>query len=101
VHGEEVETCLVRHPGVSQVAVIGVPDKKWGLRIEAHVSRSDDVTEDQLRQWCRTSGLASFKQPKKYVFHRKLPTGVTGKLDRVSLREKYRDMADASSLGSA
>jgi acyl-CoA synthetase (AMP-forming)/AMP-acid ligase II len=101
VQGEEVENCLIGHPCVSQVAVIGIADKKWGFRVEAHVSRSDDVSEDQLRQWCQTSGLASFKAPKTYVFHDKLPVGVTGKLDRVSLRDQYKDLSEESSSGSA
>ncbi len=87
VQGEEVEICLMSHPGVSQVAVIGVPDAKWGQRIEAHVVASG-ASEADLREHCRER-LASFKQPKTYVFHEQLPVGVTGKLDRVTLRRRY------------
>lgn len=89
VNGEEVEVCLVDHPAVAQVAVIGVADEKWGNRIEAHVSLLGTVTENELRNWCVDNGLASFKQPKTYVFHQQLPTGITGKLDRVSLRQEH------------
>lgn len=89
VHGEEVETCLVQHPAVAQVAVIGVPDPKWGMRIEAHIACSAAVTEAELVEFAQHQGLAVFKRPKRYVFHEQLPVGVTGKLDRVSLRESY------------
>ena len=88
VHGEEVETFLLQHAAVSQVAVIGVPDPKWGQRIEAHVSCSAEVSAEELGLFCKDHGLAPFKQPKRYVFHEELPVGVTGKLDRVSLRER-------------
>jgi len=89
VQGEEVETCLVEHPAVSQVAVIGIADPKWGQAIQAHVAHSGEVTEAELGDFCRDRGLAPFKRPKSYVFHESLPTGVTGKLDRVSLRQQF------------
>lgn len=90
VQGEEVEICLIAHPGVSQVAVIGIPDPKWGHRIEAHVVVAAGVGEAELREHCRQQ-LASFKQPKTYVFHEQLPVGVTGKLDRPALRRRHAD----------
>ncbi|MCL4777128.1 MAG: acyl--CoA ligase [Gammaproteobacteria bacterium] len=99
VQGEEVEICLISHPGVSQVAVIGVRDPKWGYRIEAHAVVAAGVTEDDLREYCRTR-LASFKQPKTYVFHEQLPVGLTGKLDRPALRRRYA-AGDAPKGGSA
>lgn len=88
VQGEEVEICLLAHPGVAQVAVIGVRDAKWGYRIEAHVAVTGGTSEAELREFCRER-LASFKHPKTYVFHEKLPVGATGKLDRVALRRLY------------
>jgi acyl-CoA synthetase (AMP-forming)/AMP-acid ligase II len=88
VQGEEVEICLVAHPRVSQAAVIGVEDPKWGQRIEAHVVAASGTSEEELREHCRER-LAPFKRPKTYVFHAQLPLGTTGKLDRVELRRRY------------
>lgn len=89
VNGEEVEHCLLGHPSIAQVIVIGVPDKKWGQRIQAHVVCRGEVSAEELGEHCQARGLASFKQPKTYVFAETLPVGVTGKLDRVSVRNQY------------
>lgn len=89
VNGEEVEHCLLRHPAIAQIVVIGVPDPKWGQRIQAHIVRRGDVADTELSEFCKSQGLASFKQPKDYVFHQTLPVGATGKLDRVALRKQY------------
>lgn len=88
VQGEEVEICLMAHPGVLQAAVIGVRDADWGWRIEAHVAVAAGTSEEVLREHCR-GRLAPFKCPKTYVFHESLPVGVTGKLDRVALRRLH------------
>ena len=86
--GGELLRLLLQHPQIAQVAVIGRPDPKWGNRIEAHIASSEQLTAEQLQQFCEQQGLAPFKRPKHYVFHDKLPVGVTGKLDRVTLREQ-------------
>ena len=88
VMGEEVENCLIGHPAVQQVAVIGVPDPKWGQRVVAHVVSTAAVSEDELLEFCAQQGLAPFKRPKEFVLRKSLPVGVTGKLDRVTLREE-------------
>lgn len=88
VHGEEIEGALLRHPAVAQAAVIGVPDERWGQRIEAHlVLKKTGATAGELDAWCRGEGaLAGFKVPKAFHFVAQLPTGPTGKLYRRALR---------------
>ncbi|MCB9971135.1 MAG: class I adenylate-forming enzyme family protein [Hyphomonas sp.] len=88
VQGEEVELCLLAHPGVLQAAVIGVPDPKWGKRIDAFVAIGRGVGVDDLFAHCRAQ-LAAFKVPKNITVLDKLPVGATGKLDRMSLRKEY------------
>lgn len=88
VQGEEVELCLLAHPGVFQAAVIGVPDPKWGRRIDAFVAGRPDVSVEGLFAHCRTQ-LAAFKVPKNITLLEKLPVGATGKLDRLSLRKEF------------
>ena len=88
VQGEEVELCLLAYSGVHQAAVIGVPDPKWGMRIDAFVAVRPGVRVDDLFAHCRTQ-LAAFKVPKNITVLEKLPVGTTGKLDRLSLRKEY------------
>ena len=77
IYPAEVEGCLLRHPGVKEAAVIGVPDPKWTQRVVAVVVRSDGpdggaVTEEQLIAHCR-SLIASYKKPSRVEFVDELP----------------------------
>jgi 2-furoate---CoA ligase len=78
----EIESCLSLHPAVLEVAVVGLADKKWGKVITAFVKRNGPVTEHDLDQFCRTSGLANFKRPRRFVFVDALPKSPVGKLLR-------------------
>jgi 2-furoate---CoA ligase len=78
----EIESCLSLHPAVSEVAVVGLPDEKWGKIVTAFVKRNKVVSEAELEQFCRTSGLASFKRPRRYVFVAAIPKSPVGKLLR-------------------
>jgi 2-furoate---CoA ligase len=83
----EIESCLSLHPGVLEVAVVGLPDEKWGKIVVAFVKRRKDlkgvgVTAQELEQFCRTSGLANFKRPRRIVFVEDLPKSPVGKLLR-------------------
>jgi 2-furoate---CoA ligase len=78
----EIESCLSLHPAVLEVAVVGLADEKWGKVITAFVKRSGPVTEQDLEQFCRTSGLANFKRPRRFVFVDALPKSPVGKLLR-------------------
>jgi 2-furoate---CoA ligase len=78
----EIESCLSLHPSVLEVAVVGLADARWGKVVTAFVKRKAPVTEQELEQFCRTSGLANFKRPRRFVFVDALPRSPVGKLLR-------------------
>jgi 2-furoate---CoA ligase len=78
----EIESCISLHPAVSEVAVAGVADEKWGKVVVAFVKRHAPVTEDDLASFCRESGLANFKRPRRFIFVDNLPKSPVGKLLR-------------------
>ena len=83
----EVEAVIHRHPDVLEVAVIGVPDERWGEAIEAVVAlRSDTVDLPDLQTWCKQEGLSSLKVPETVVRVDSLPKNAVGKIDKASLR---------------
>jgi acyl-CoA synthetase (AMP-forming)/AMP-acid ligase II len=90
VYPREIEEVLVRHPAVREVAVIGVPDPKWGEGIKAVVSLvpGEAVTEEQLISFCRAS-IASYKKPKSVDFVDDLPKNNYGKILKRELRARY------------
>jgi acyl-CoA synthetase (AMP-forming)/AMP-acid ligase II len=86
----EVEDTLFSHPAVAEVAVIGVPDEKWGETIKALVVVADgeSVDERALIDHCRES-LAHFKCPTSVEFREELSRTATGKLQKFKLRAPY------------
>jgi 2-furoate---CoA ligase len=78
----EIESCLSLHGAVSEVAVVGLPDERWGKIVAAFVKRRGAVTPEELDQFCRQSGLANFKRPRRYVFVEAIPKSPVGKLLR-------------------
>jgi 2-furoate---CoA ligase len=78
----EIESCLSLHPAVLEVAVVGLPDERWGKVVTAFVKRSQPVGEQDLDQHCRESGLAAFKRPRRFVFVDAIPKSPVGKLLR-------------------
>src|SRR3954468_20386412 len=91
----EVEDCLYQHPAVAEVAVIGVPDEKWGETIKALiVLRPDnDVTERDLIDFTRER-MAHFKCPTSIEFRDALVRTATGKLQKFKLRQPYWEGRD-------
>jgi 2-furoate---CoA ligase len=81
----EIESCLSLHPAVSEVAVVGLADERWGKIVAAFVKRRAAVAQDELDQHCRASGLANFKRPRRYVFVEAIPKSPVGKLLRRKL----------------
>jgi acyl-CoA synthetase (AMP-forming)/AMP-acid ligase II len=86
----EVEDTLFLHPAVAEVAVIGVPDEKWGETIKALVVPRDgeSVTEQDLIDFCRER-LSHFKCPTSVEFRVSLARTATGKLQKFMLRQPY------------
>ena len=86
----EVEDCLYQHRAVAEVAVIGVPDEKWGETIKALVVVRDGetVTEAELIAHCRDR-LAHFKAPTSVELRDALDRTATGKLQKYKLRQPY------------
>jgi 2-furoate---CoA ligase len=81
----EIESCLSLHPAVSEVAVVGLADERWGKIVAAFVRRSAPVAPEALDQFCRQSGLANFKRPRRYLFVAAIPKSPVGKLLRRKL----------------
>ncbi|HEX2577199.1 MAG TPA: AMP-binding protein [Aquihabitans sp.] len=91
----EAEDALFSHPAVAEVAVIGVPDERWGELILALVvlAPGAEATEDELRDHCRTR-LAGYKVPKRIEFREELARTATGKLQKFKLRAPYWEGRD-------
>jgi 2-furoate---CoA ligase len=81
----EIESCLSLHASVSEVAVVGLADERWGKIVTAFVKRRGAVAADELDAFCRTSGLAGYKRPRRYVFVAEIPKSPVGKLLRRKL----------------
>ena len=86
----EVEDCLYQHAAVAEVAVIGVPDERWGETIKALVvvREGSAVTEAELIAHCR-GRLAHFKAPTSVELRDALDRTATGKLQKYKLRQPY------------
>jgi fatty-acyl-CoA synthase/long-chain acyl-CoA synthetase len=94
VYSTDVEDVLVTHPGVSQVAVIGVPDEKWGEAVTAIVVPEDeDLTAAAIHEFADAE-LADYKRPKQVAFREELPQTPYGKIDKKALREPYWEESD-------
>jgi len=86
----EVEDALYSHPDVAEVAVIGVPDSKWGETIKALVVLRPGctVTEQELIDHCKAK-VARYKAPSSVEFREVLARTATGKLQKFKLRAPY------------
>jgi Acyl-CoA synthetases (AMP-forming)/AMP-acid ligases II len=86
----EVEDCVFSHPAVAEVAVIGVPDEKWGETIKALVvvAPGAQVTEGEIIAYCKER-MAGYKAPTSVEFREDIPRTATGKVQKFKLREAY------------
>jgi fatty-acyl-CoA synthase len=90
VYPAEVEDALYQHPGIKEVAVIGVQDPRWGESVRAIVVPKDGVslTEQEVIEFTHDK-LARYKQPKSVVFTDVLPRNPAGKVLKFDLRERH------------
>ncbi|RYX95382.1 MAG: long-chain-fatty-acid--CoA ligase [Comamonadaceae bacterium] len=90
VYPREVENVLLAHAAIADVAVIGVPDEKWGESLLAVCVARDGQrpTDESLIAFCRER-LGGFKIPRQYTFVDALPRNASGKVLKRSLREPY------------
>jgi long-chain acyl-CoA synthetase len=90
VYSREVEDVLYRHPAVSEVAVIGIPDPVWVERVHALVVLKPEasVAEKEIIAFCKEH-LASYKSPKSVAFLESLPKSPQGKILKKEIRKNY------------
>jgi acyl-CoA synthetase (AMP-forming)/AMP-acid ligase II len=93
IYSREVEDCLLGHPDVDDVAVIGIPNEEYGEEVKAVVKLRADVPEtagtaELLRQYCRDH-MAHYKCPRSFDFVAELPRQWNGKLYKRLLRDQY------------
>ena len=95
VYPAEVENALFDHPAIGDVAVIGVPDEKWGEAVKAVVvlKPGSTVSEEEIIAHSRTK-IAGYKIPKSVDFAVVLPRNPTGKLLKRELRKPYWEGKD-------
>ncbi len=98
VYPAEVEAVLRTHPAVADVAVIGIPDERWGEVVHAvvvlratHADR-EAALRDELLPWCRRQ-LAGYKCPRSMEFTAALPLSAAGKVLKTQLRAQARRAA--------
>jgi len=89
IYPAEIEEVLSRHPGVKELAVIGVPDPKWGEAVHAVVVPHDlsSAKAEDIIEFCQDR-LASYKRPRSVEFVDALPKTPTGKILKRIIREK-------------
>ncbi len=90
IYPREVEDVLYEHEAVQDVAVLGVPDEKWGESVLAFVvSKDPSLTLEELDRFCKGNDkLAGYKRPRHYRFVEELPRNASGKIQKFLLREQ-------------
>jgi len=94
IYPAEIENALMKHPGVKDVAVIGIPDDRWGESVKAIVTRdSEDIDEAELFSFCRKN-LAAYKCPRSIDWMDVIPRNPSGKILKTTLRKPYWEGQD-------
>ncbi|MBW2292352.1 MAG: AMP-binding protein, partial [Deltaproteobacteria bacterium] len=92
IYPREIEEVLFAHSAVGDVAVVGVPDEKWGEQVVAFVRLAPGAAADaeELQMYVRER-LARHKVPREWFFLDELPTTASGKVQKFALRDRYCD----------
>ena len=90
IYSVEVERVIAEHPAVMDVAVIGIPDDRWGEAVMAVVALRPGIqaSEQDIVSWSRER-LATYKCPKTVYFIEELPRNPTGKIRKRELRKPF------------
>jgi len=89
IYPAEIENVLMKHPGVADAAVIGVPSERWGETVKAIITRRDPaLTESDVLSFCRQN-LAGYKCPTSIDWMDVIPRNPSGKILKVELRKPY------------
>jgi fatty-acyl-CoA synthase/long-chain acyl-CoA synthetase len=89
IYPAEIESALERHPGIFEVAVIGVPDEQWGESVLAVVVPSDaGLTADEVTRFARQH-LAGYKVPRRVEFVDEIPKTGSNKILKRALRDRF------------
>jgi acyl-CoA synthetase (AMP-forming)/AMP-acid ligase II len=99
VSSQEIEDILSQHPGVSEAAVIGVEDEKWGERPLALIALdsdyTDDITEEEIKSHVKeraeSGAISKFAVPDRVKFLEEIDKTSVGKIDKKALREKHAE----------
>ena len=86
IYPAEVESFLITHPDIIDVAVFGLPHEKWGEQVCAWVRARRSIGIDELREFC-TDQIAHFKIPTRLRCVDEFPMTVTGKVRKIEMRE--------------
>jgi fatty-acyl-CoA synthase len=99
IYPAEIEEVLYREPRIVEVAVIGLPDPRWGENVAAVIKRRPDadLSEEEVIEIC-TRNLAGFKKPKQVFFTEELPRNAAGKILKNRIRDQYAALVKAKKI---
>src|SRR5690606_7916095 len=97
VYPREIEEFLYRHPAVSDVQVIGLPDPKYGEELCAWIilKTGQSATAEDIRAFCQGQ-IAHYKVPRYIKFVEAFPMTITGKIQKYVMRERMKELLNLS-----